>query len=329
MTIIGTRPQYIKIKPLYDYFKSKNINNILVDTNQHYSDNVSSAFVEEFKLDINYNLNIKNSNSVIFISNCIKSIDKLVNKELPNIILVIGDTNSTLAASIVANKNDIQLAHLEAGIRCGDKNSPEEINRILVDDMADIHFTSRIKDKKNVSNSVYVGDLEYVLLNQMEENDFLKDNCIEYQNWILMTIHRKENLYLKRITKIFDFCEEIDIPIVFPIHHATEKLINDKKVKIPNNIKICEPKNYMNIIKDLTKCKGVITDSGGITKICPYFGKKCIIPMGKIEWKEVIEKGYGTSKLNHYWFDHYQIKRNRKFYYLKDSCKIILKEILR
>ena len=170
ISIIGTRPQYIKIKPFYDYCKNNNINNYIIDTNQHYSDNVSKILIEELELNIDYNLNTHSENEISFISNSFSSIyNKL--KELcskDTIILVMGDTNSTLVSSIVAKKMGLKLAHIEAGIRCYDKNRPEELNRILVDEIADIHFTSREKDKENVSNPIYVGDLEYYFLNSNE-----------------------------------------------------------------------------------------------------------------------------------------------------------------
>ena len=143
ITIIGTRPQYIKIKPLYDYFKKHKINNYLVDTNQHYSDNVSSKLIEELGLVIDKNLKIDISSEMNFISNGISVIHNFLSnfKNKIDFLIVIGDTNSTLVSSVVAKKMGIRLAHIEAGIRCGNRNRPEEINRIMVDSIADIHFS--------------------------------------------------------------------------------------------------------------------------------------------------------------------------------------------
>jgi len=164
MTIIGTRPQYIKIKPLYDYFKKSGIEHILVDTCQHYSDNVSSVFLQEFNLSLDCKLDIRNSSPIEFISECITKTARVIKRYDPEFVLVLGDTNSTLAAAIAAKKVGVNLAHVEAGVRCGDRSRPEEINRIAVDALSDIHFTPREKDNKNVSNPVWAGDLEYSLL---------------------------------------------------------------------------------------------------------------------------------------------------------------------
>jgi len=325
LTIIGTRPQYIKLKPLYDYFKSNNINNIIIDTNQHYSPEVSLFIIKQLDININYNINAENVDPISFISDCMNKLNQIVIKEKPDIILVFGDTNTTVAASLVSVKNNIKLAHIEAGIRCGSRVRPEEINRIITDDLSDIHFISRQKDKKNVCNPVYVGDLEYYYLNWLENStySFNIKYVQSYENFLLLTIHREENSNVKRLLKIFDFCATINVPIVFPIHHRIDKIIKENNIILPNNINICSPLNYFEMINKLFRCKGIISDSGGLTKICPYFGKKCIIPLDYIEWIEVIKKGYGTNSLNKHWFDNYKIKRNRKLYYYNNSCKII------
>ena len=322
ITIIGTRPQYIKIKPLCDYFKEQNIKNYLVDTNQHYSDNVSKNLIKELELDIYINLEIDTSNEINFISNGIFIISKFLLEFKNNIdfLIVIGDTNSTLISSIAAKKMGIKLVHIEAGVRCYNKNIPEEINRIIVDEISDIHFISRKKDAKNVSNPIYIGDLEYNYLNSIEK-EFKED--IIYDDPIVMTIHRQENLNIRKINKIFKFCDEIKLPIVFPIHHRTEKFIKENNITVSKNITIIEPLIYKQMILLLRRCRGVISDSGGIVKTIPFFGKKCVIPSEDVEWREVIDCGYGTQELDEKWFDNYRIKRDKDFYYKKNSCEMI------
>ena len=255
------------------------------------------------------------SNGIYVISNFILNFKNKI-----DFVIVIGDTNSTLTSSLVVKKMNIKLIHIEAGVRCGSKNMPEEINRILVDEMADIHFVSREKDGLNVSNPVYIGDLEYSYLNNIEK-EFKED--ITYDGPIIMTIHRQENLNIKKINEIFDFCDKVKLPIVFPIHHRTEKFINKYNIMIPKNIITIEPLTYKKMILLLRTCRGVISDSGGIVKTIPFFGKKCIIPSEDVEWDEVINCGYATKKLNNNWFDDYKIKRCKDFYYKKDSCEII------
>lgn len=321
MTIIGTRPQYIKIKPWYDYCKENKINNIMVDTRQHFTPNVSDAFIDEFKLEIDYSLDVPNVNPTNFISETIKRVGYNIRNLNPDIVLVIGDTNTTLAAALAANKLGVKVCHVEAGIRCGDKEKPEEMNRIIVDELSEVHFISRRSDRHNVDSPFYTGDLEYCLLNQLEDDELLPD--IEYQDWFLMTLHRQENINTDRLEMLFEFCRALNKTIIFPIHHSTEKAMRSGLLSFAPNITISEPMTFFNIVDCLCKCKGIITDSGGITKISPFFGKKCILPVKSVEWEEVVDKGYGTTNLDLEWFDNPVIERDRDFYYRKDCCQII------
>jgi len=329
ITIIGTRPQYIKLKPFYDYCKNNNISNFIVDTNQHYSENVSIDLIQELDLEIDHNLSIYGNDEMSFLSNGINILYDFFNSfsgdKNDKTIVVMGDTNSTLAAAMVSKKMGYRIVHIEAGVRCYDSNSPEEINRLMVDSIADIHFTSRIKDNKNVSNPFYVGDLEYNFLNSIEDNQI---SDISYDKSILLTIHRQENMTVDRLNEIFKFCGRLSSPIIFPIHHRTAKFVKDHNIKIPSNINVVDPIGYLTIISIMRHCRGIITDSGGITKTAPFFGKKIIVPMDKWEWDDVFKLGYATNKLDLKWFEDCEMKRNMNLYYVKNSCKLITDKIL-
>jgi len=326
LSVIGTRPQYIKIKPFYDYCLNNEIKHTIIDTNQHYSYSVSDIFIKELNLDITYNIQANSHNEITFISDCMNKLYDIYTKEKPNFILVYGDTNSTVSASIVANKMHIPFGHVESGIRCYDKNRPEEINRILVDDIANIHFLSRKKDKKNVSNGIFCGDLEYYYLHQLKKQKILPK--ITNNNYYIMTIHRAENTNYDNLNGIIKSCEKSHKQIIFPIHHRTKKVIEQYNISIPNNIKIIEPLNYMQTINLLSYCSGVISDSGGLTKICPFFGKKCLIPLKTNEWKEVVDYNFAKLNLDFDWLNNNDnIQSNQNLYYNKNTCKIIVNTI--
>ena len=121
LSVIGTRPQYVKVKPIFDYCNENNINHIIVDTNQHYSENVSDYFIKEFSLVIDHNLRINNSNEVSFISKTMEMFSEILEKEKPDFVLLYGDTNSTLSSSLVCYKHNIPFAHIEAGLRSYNK----------------------------------------------------------------------------------------------------------------------------------------------------------------------------------------------------------------
>jgi UDP-GlcNAc3NAcA epimerase len=326
LTIIGTRPQYIKLKPLYDFLKKQDCIHIVVDTNQHYNNNVSSIFIKEFKLDINYNLCISNMNPLDFISNSIVSIKKILLKELPDIVIVMGDTNTTVAGSLVSNKMGFKVAHIESGIRCGSQKRPEEINRIITDTLSDIHFISREKDKANVNNPYYTGDLEYTLLNNMYNNGIIKER--KFDDFILMTIHRNENMNFENINKIFNACFLSGEKFIFPIHHRTKKIIEELKINIPSNITVVEPKGYIEMIKTISKCKAIFSDSGGLVKISPFFGKKCLIPLDVTEYNDLLENNYAQLGLDFKWLINI-MPVNRNYYYLSNSCEIIYGTLLK
>ena len=196
LSVIGTRPQYIKLKPLYDYCKLKGLEHIVVDTNQHYSDNVSKNLIKDLCLNVDINLSLKYSNEIDFIAKATQSLAKIIEKESPDTILIYGDTNSTFCAALSAYKLGIPIAHIEAGERCFDNSVPEEINRIFADNVSSLNFCSSKSSKANI-NGVFCGDLEYNLLNNI-------DPKITFENFGVMTIHRQNNCSKIRINKIFD-----------------------------------------------------------------------------------------------------------------------------
>jgi UDP-N-acetylglucosamine 2-epimerase len=326
VSIIGTRPQYIKVKPISYRCNEMNIEHLIADTNQHYSHNVSKAIIEDLGIHIYKNLKVKNINEINFITNCINNIYSFLKIERPDFILVYGDTNSTFAASIVAYKMHIKLAHIESGLRCNNINIPEEVNRIFTDMVSNLNFCSTHEALDNVGNGIYSGDLEYELLNKIVKN-------IEYSGEAVLTLHRQENMLDHKLNIIFDLCSRINYPIIFPIHHRTDDFIKRLNLNIPNNIKIIEPCNYSGMTELLAKCKFIITDSGGIQKVAPFFGKKCLVTRKESEWKDVIKSGY--SKLADFsnediqWLNDFKIKVNKNFYMRsEDPSKIIIKKIL-
>ena len=306
VSVIGTRPQYVKAKPLSLCLESSGIDHLIVDTNQHFSTAVSEAIIHDLDLRVDCNLSIENHNPNAFRKQAIRKLTTLLNKDTPDLVIVIGDTNSAVAGARAAKKNGLPLAHLESGIRCGDLNRPEEVNRIFVDELADLHFISREEDAVNVSNPRYTGDLEYALLNLKEPIP------IEYHDYLLMTVHRQENTTPQRLNEIFSFCSELG-PILFPLHHRTESVIKAQSLFIPPNIEIRKPLTFSKMVHRLANCRGVLTDSCSVVKTCPYFGKKCIILLPTVEWSDVIHAGYGTPELRPDWFE--PIQRKTGFYY--------------
>ena len=308
LSIIGTRPQYVKIKPIFDYCNENGINHIIVDTNQHYSESVSDYFIEEFSLRIDHDLKIPNNNEVSFITQTMERFVEVLKKEKPDFVLIYGDTNSTLTSSLVCYKLQVPFAHVESGLRCGDISVPEELNRIVSDITSKVQFTPSKNYLPNLENGIVTGDLEYELLNTMYDGDITHDGPV------VMTIHRQRNLTIERFNEINRVCEVYGKPINLYLHHRTRSFIKESNISLSSNIKVLPPAKYGEMVKALSECSFIITDSGGLTKTSPFFGKKCIMMRDVIEWKETEQLGYCRrykNELDLIWADTYDIKRDK------------------
>lgn len=324
ISIIGTRPQYIKVKSIYDYCNNNNIDHIIIDTNQHFSDFVSKNIIEDLNLKIDINLNVDFTTEIDFIAEASKKLEKILKKFDEDIfVLIYGDTNSSFLSAMTCYKNNIKFAHIEAGVR-SQKMIPEEINRQYIDSISSLNFCITEKDLNNVNNSVLCGDLEYELLNNMK----IKKINFEFG---LMTVHRQENTNINDITKIFNFCERIKTKIILPIHHRLKNQSWFSEIKIPENLIIIDPLNYKDMVNYMASCKFILTDSGGVLKTCPFFGKKTLILRDKVGWVETIEKKYSKycefSEEDISFLDE-KIKNDKYFYLNNDNpSKIIINNI--
>ena len=326
LSVIGTRPQYVKVKPIFDYCNENDIVHVIVDTNQHYSENVSNYFIDEFSLHIDHDLRTINNDEVSFITQTMEVFSQILKDEKPDFVLIYGDTNSTLSASLVCYKQKIPFAHVEAGLRCNDIKVPEELNRIVADLTSQIQFTPLKNTLGVLSNEVVCGDLEYELLNRYYDKD------ITFDTPVVMTIHRKDNLSLDSFSNILSFCELYGEPIHFYLHHSTKSFMDENDIVLPKNIVVKPPAKYNEMITALSSCLFIITDSGGLMKTCPFFGKKCLIMRDNIEWKDVEDRDYGVRYKNLHdpleWVTTTQHKRVKDFYLSNEKpSRIIIEKI--
>lgn len=292
LSIIGTRPQFIKLYPIYravnDFNKrgDKKIKHIVVNTGQHFDRLMSDVFLEEMDIDYpEYNLNIAEKSQCNQVGKMIMGLERVLLSEAPDIVLVYGDTNSTLAGALATKKLNFKLAHIEAGLRSFNRSMQEEINRITTDKISDILFCpienalKNLKDEgflleKNNYDVYNVGDVMYDTFLLFKEKALSKSEILNkvfngnIKKYILVTIHRAENTdSIDRLNKILDIIENISdkIHIIFPIHPRTKKRINSLRLKRLNSdkIKIIEPVSYFDMLKLESKADFIITDSGG------------------------------------------------------------------
>ncbi len=304
MTVLGARPQFIKAGTISrEIAKHNSINEIIVHTGQHYDFNMSDIFFEEMKIPKpNYFLGIGGMSQGSMTGQMIEEIDKVALKEKPDWILVYGDTNSTLAAGIVASKLDVRLAHIEAGLRSFNMKMPEEVNRILTDRVSDILFCPTQIAVDNLKNENY----EALDSKIVKSGDVMQDGAIFYKklalrpnfeikkNYVLATVHRAENTNdINRLSSIIEALNTIHMEkqVIVPLHPRTKKIIESNKIKI--EFTIIDPVGYLEMVWLIDNCDLIMTDSGGLQKEAFFFKKPCITLRDETEWVELV-----THKFN-------------------------------
>ncbi len=311
VTIVGARPQFIKASVVSKEIRKKH-EEILVHTGQHYDYNMSQSFFDELNIPKpNYQLDLKSSTVSERMGEMIKGIAEIILAHKPDLVIVYGDTDSTLAGAIAANKNDVPIAHIEAGLRSYDKNMPEEFNRVLVDHASKMLFcptdiaVQNLKKEGITESTFNTGDVMFdsiINFGKMADNKILDDLKINSKQYLLATVHRKSNTENISVLKtIFEAFKECGEEIVFPIHPRTLKCIKEHNIAhdFPN-VKIISPVTYLQMISLEKNAKKIITDSGGVQKEAFFLKVPCITLRENTEWTETVENGWnvlaGTQK---------------------------------
>lgn len=308
VTIIGTRPQFIKMAQVSKELR-KYCEEIVIHTGQHYDYEMNEIFFKELNIpNPDYNLGVGSGTHGYQTGEMLKGIEKVLMEEKPNFVLVYGDTNSTLAGALAAVKLHITVAHIEAGVRSYDRKMPEEINRVLTDHASDLLFApteTAVKnlEREGIKKGVYlVGDVMVDSLTQNIKIAERKSNILERlrldkKGYMLATIHRPENTdnreKLKNIIKAFGESHE---KIVFPAHLRTFKALQRfglyNYLKNKKNIILIKPVGYFDMLVLEKYAKKILTDSGGIQKEAYIFKVPCITIRDTTEWVETIEDGW-------------------------------------
>lgn len=308
LTVVGARPQFIKAGTLSRALSlQEDINEIIVHTGQHYDKNMSEVFFHDMDIPTpNYHIQSGSSSHAKMTGKILIEIESILIKEQPDWVIVYGDTNSTLAGALAASKLNINIAHIEAGLRSNNKHMPEEINRIVTDRLSTLLFCPSKDAVQNLIKEgfdnypckiVYVGDI-------MKEGiayyapksafpDSIKNSSEPYH---LMTLHRAENTDNPELLKsIIEAIDEIahSNKIIFPIHPRTEKQLKKFKIKI-NNIEVIPPVGYLEMIWLIANSSKVITDSGGLQKEAYFLSKPCITLREETEWNELVDNNFNV-----------------------------------
>lgn len=322
VNIVGARPNFMKIAPLMRAYKQYNdsINPVLVHTGQHYDETMSKTFFEQ--LDIprpDINLGVGSGSHAEQTAKIMMSFEKLIKDEKPDIVLVVGDVNSTMACTITAAKFGIKTVHVEAGLRSFDMTMPEEINRKVTDSICDYLFTTEESANKNLRNegvkeeriffvgNVMIDTLAYYLdkikdmplpFRGLTQNNSTDIDGIVEKNYATLTMHRPSNVDDRSVLEgIFFTLEKIqkEIPIVFPMHPRTRKNIDhfglSGKVSGMRNLIITEPIGYFEFLRLNKTAKFILTDSGGLQEETTYLRIPCLTLRENTERPVTIDVG--------------------------------------
>ncbi|OJJ18367.1 UDP-N-acetylglucosamine 2-epimerase [marine bacterium AO1-C] len=290
----------------------KHFNEIIIHTGQHYDYGMSDIFFEELSIPKpQYNLQMGGGTHGAQTGAMLAGIEEILLKEKPDIVLVYGDTNSTLAGALAAAKLHIPIAHVEAGLRSFNRKMPEEVNRVLTDHISSWLFPTSSTSidnlkKEGVQQGVYdVGDIMYdaILMHSQRAkgiSKILETHSLTANNYYLATVHRAENTDSpERLNNIIQAFGEINTQIVLPLHPRTKKQLKAFNFSFPENVIKIEPVGYLDMVQLMQNAVGVLTDSGGIQKEAYYLNKPCITLRDETEWVETVEVGWnkivGTS----------------------------------
>src|SRR5579859_3074455 len=301
VSIVGTRPQFIKLAPVSQALRQWHTE-VIIHTGQHYDDHLSHTFFQELALPTpDYSLNIGSASHGIQTGRMLAAIEEVLIKEQPDGVIVFGDTNTTLAGALAASKLHIPVAHVESGLRSYNRAMPEEINRVLTD-----HISSRLfcptenarmqAAREGLTQGVeVVGDVMYDVLLQLQPRlseharTLLPGLRVEQDQYIIATVHRPVNTddpdALRRILQAFERCE---LPVLFPIHPRTRKMIQQYSIHCSDSIHLLDPLGLLDMLTLVQGARRVATDSGGLQKEAFLLATPCVTMREETEWPETL-----------------------------------------
>lgn len=309
VSVVGARPQFIKVKPIIDELRKKRIKHLLIHTGQHYDYQMSKVFFDELKIPKpDYNLGVGSHSHGKQTASMLERIEKVLFKEKPDLVVVYGDTNSTLAGALAAAKLNLPVAHIEAGLRSFRKDMPEEINRVLTDHISTLLFCPTHNALQNLRKEgmtkglFFVGDVmldvfkaEIMKIGQ----GIVKKLKLSCKGYILLTIHRQENTNdPKNLIAMLHSLEQCGKKIIFPIHPRTNSIL----LKFPgfnkskfNNLLFIKPVSYTEMLGLESNAGLILTDSGGVQKEAYFLKTPCLTLRRETEWIETLSNGWNKS----------------------------------
>jgi UDP-N-acetylglucosamine 2-epimerase len=300
MVVVGARPQFVKAAPLMAELRRRELPFTLVHTGQHYDFNMSSVFFDQLRIPApDVNLNVHGGSHGEMTGAMLAGIERELLRSRPRLVLVFGDTNSTLAAALAAAKLNIPVAHVEAGLRSFNRRMPEEVNRVLTDHVSTwllCPTKSSVENLKRegVTNGVHlVGDIMLDVALKVRRGRAPAKS----EPYFLATVHRAENTDApSRLRSIFSALEQVAriASVVLPLHPRTRAAMDRQGVSAPAGVRVIEPLGYLEMLDLELDARAILTDSGGVQKEAYFLGVPCITLRPETEWVETVHVGWNV-----------------------------------
>jgi UDP-GlcNAc3NAcA epimerase len=306
-SIVGARPQFIKCSPLSRQLRRK-FREVLIHTGQHYDENLSRIFFDQLEIPRpDYNLGVGSGSHGEQTGQMLQRLEEVLLKEEPHVVLVYGDTNTTLAGALAAAKLWIPVVHVEAGLRSYNGSMPEEINRVLTDRLSSLLFcptqtaVANLKSE-GITQGVYnTGDVMYDAVSHNAQKAAKTSGILSHLNlrprkYYLVTVHRASNTdEPKNLREILKALEQLGLPTVFPVHPRTRKALKELRLELKLErapVHLLDPVSYLDMLLLEKMARKILTDSGGVQKEAYFFGVPCITLREETEWVETLQGGW-------------------------------------
>jgi UDP-GlcNAc3NAcA epimerase len=295
VSVVGNRPQLVKSAPLSVALLAAGIEEGVVHTGQHYDRELSQVFIEELGLpEPRYRLDLKTADPDVMQP----EIQRAIRRESPDLVLVYGDTNSTLAGARAASASTIPLAHVEAGLRSGDLSMPEEHARIEVDRLAYLLFCPNDRARTILADEGILGQVHVVGDVMAEASHRFAPIArerypipFEPRTYVVATVHRQANVFQPRLGRIVEGLNRVAERIVFPAHPRTRAMLAQEGIELGEHIHLTEPLSYLELASLASQARVIATDSGGLQKEAYWYGVPCVTMRPSTEWVDTVEVG--------------------------------------
>ena len=307
VSVVGARPQFVKLAPIDDVFRGS-VEHLIVHTGQHYDDAMSDGLFRDLGISPpTVNLETGSGSHGQQTAKMMPGLEDFIQLHEPDWVLLYGDTNSTLAGAVVASKMGIPIAHLEAGLRSFNRGMPEEINRVVTDHVSDLCLAptalamDNLKREGLASRSVYVGDVMVDALRRMvrlvQESPPRLDWLAGNDKYFIATLHRQELTDDKgRLSDVLDSLSRMQYPVFLAVHPRLRKRFSEMDFRPgpESSLKLIDPLSYPELVYAVANSSGVVTDSGGLQKETYLLRKPCVTVRPETEWQETVDAGWNT-----------------------------------